>query len=303
MQAAQPPSRHMNLLDRLATHLAARLANCLAALALGAVSLGAHAEPLTVVYPGTFSPDEHRASYYVALLDLVMSKSGTAYKLQTGAVKSGNFIAQLAEVNGDIDVNWGITSRSYEDNLLPVRIPIDKGILGWRLFLIRAGDQRKFDKIHSLQQLKSVVAGQQRYWSDVDVLRANGLSVVEGSDYYNLFNMLAGERFEYFPRGVGEIWGEADNSAKLGLVVEQHLALHYPVNAYFFVSRRNFKLAKLIEQGLRTAIKDGSFDKLFDQYNGAAIKRAGLKDRTVFELKNPLQPEIKPLLPGGGITR
>jgi hypothetical protein len=106
--------------------------------------------------------------------------------------------------------------------------------------------------------------------------------------------MLAAGRFQYFPRGIAEIWHEAKANADLGLEVEQHVALHYPAYTYFFVSKTNPALARRIEQGLRTAIKDGSFDKLFDQYNGEAMKQAHLEHRVVFELTNPLIPDQAP---------
>ena len=47
-------------------------------------------------------------------------------------------------------------------------------------------------------------------------------------------------------------------------------------------------MAEDIRQGLEKAIADGSFDKLFLQYFGERLRRAGLEKRTVIELKNPL---------------
>ncbi len=148
-----------------------------------------------------------------------------------------------------------------------------------------------FDGIDSLKQLQRYSAGQQREWADTTILRANGLPVVDTVSYEWLFGMLVAGRFQYFPRGVGEIWEEQRNHADLGLVVEQHLTLHYPACTYFFVRKNNTALARLIDKGLRAAIKDGSFDKLFAQYNGESINRARLSERTTFELSNPLIPE------------
>lgn len=48
-------------------------------------------------------------------------------------------------------------------------------------------------------------------------------------------------------------------------------------------------------QGLEKARHDGSFDKLFHQYHDATIKRAGLENRTIIELDNPLLPDETPL--------
>jgi hypothetical protein len=257
----------------------------------------AMAAPMRVGYPGTASVTDKRADYYLKLLDLVLRKTGIQYELRPNDIPMVSPRVYRSMDAGDgIDVFWGPTTREAEQRMLPIRIPIDKGILGWRLFLINARDRQVFENIHTLKQLQSYSAGQQRDWSDTEILQANGMKVVAAAAYEPMFKMLSVDRFQYFPRGVGEIWGEEKSHAELNLEVEQHLALHYPAHTYFFVSRNNPALAQLIEQGLRSAISDGSFDKLFELCNGEAIKRAHLSTRTVFELSNPLIPDEAPLL-------
>jgi hypothetical protein len=251
------------------------------------------AAPTVINYSGSDLAVDKRNSYHVALLDLVLSKAGIQYELRPNRrnMVTARAWAQL-EAEEDISVLWGTTIPELEMRLLPVRIPIDKGILGWRLFLIKARDRDLFENIHTLDQLKSLLAGQQSDWADTSILRANGLKVIGVSDSRSLYPMLAADRFQYFPRGVGEIWVEQKTHSALGLEIEQHLALHYPVNSYFFVSRKNPQLAQWITRGLRAAIKDGSLDKLFDQYNGEAIRRAGLNARIVFDLNNPFMTTV-----------
>jgi hypothetical protein len=247
---------------------------------------------LEVAYPGTRTPADKRVDYYVKLLDLALRKSGIQYSLHPNETPMVSpRVIQKLETNDGIDVTWGPTTHELEQRLTPIRIPLDKGILGWRLFLIKARDRQLFEDVHSLAQMKQYAAGLQRYWSDTEILRANSLKVVDTTHYESLFDMLAADRFQYFPRGVAEIWSEQEAHANLGLEIEQHLALHYPTYTFFFVGKSNAALAHAIEQGLRIAIKDGSFDRLFEQYNGESIRRAHLNTRTVFELNNPLLPE------------
>jgi hypothetical protein len=118
-------------------------------------------------------------------------------------------------------------------------------------------------------------------------LEGNGINVIIGSTYGGLFMMLAGKRFDYFPRSVMEIWGELDEN-KGTLQIEQRLALHYFYDSYFFVNKRNTKLANDIREGLEKAIADGSFNKLFEEYWGEAVRKARLNERIVIELFNPL---------------
>lgn len=47
------------------------------------------------------------------------------------------------------------------------------------------------------------------------------------------------------------------------------------------------ELASILEEGLLSAVKDGSFERLFKQRFGGVIKRAHLEKRTVIELEHP----------------
>ncbi|WP_295995350.1 hypothetical protein [Rugamonas sp.] len=266
-----------------------------AAVLLGVAAPGASSgvtPPLRAIYPGAASVGDVRAGYYLKLLELALQKSGAPFDLRpNGQIMVSPRVTSVIEADGAIDVTWGPSTRELEQRLLPVRVPIDKGILGWRLLLIRSAQRAAFAAVASREQLRARAAGQQRDWSDTAILRANGLKVVAATMYEPMFNMLATDRFQYFPRGVGEVWDEQARHAALGLEVERHLALHYPSVSYFFVGRHNRALGQAIERGLRAAIRDGSFAALFESCNGAAIARAQLSTRTVFELNNPLLSE------------
>jgi ABC-type amino acid transport substrate-binding protein len=245
-------------------------------------------KPIAIVYPDSSDPADRRGSYYIKLLELAMKKSGLPYTMHPYTfVTSGSRVMQKIADEQDINLTWALTSRQWEQALAPVRISLDKGILGWRLLLINKRDEKIYADIRTLKELSQYAAGQQRDWSDVAILRANGLKVVDTAIYESMFTMLSVDRFQYFPRGVGEIRAEAERNADLGIEIEPTLALHYPVQTYFFVSKKNTTLHGAIEKGLRAAIKDGSFDKLFNQYNGEALKKAHLETRRVFELKVP----------------
>ena len=105
--------------------------------------------------------------------------------------------------------------------------------------------------------------------------------------------MLMSKRFNYFPRSIAEIWDEEVNQKSMltNVVIEQHLVLQYPIAYFFYVNPRNAVLAKDIQQGLEAMLHDGSFDKLFQEYNGKFIAKANLKNRHVIRVKNPFMPE------------
>ena len=265
----------------------------LCALALFVVA-GARAEPMRVAYP---QPQiELDRSYFLKMLELAMSKSHVDYKLQSWDVKvmKGRAAQELAH-GSSVDVIWAMTTRDREQQLLPVRIPLDMGLAGWRIGVINAQDSGKFEAVHTLEQLRQFKIGQGFDWADTVVLKASGLDVVTGATADNLHAMLAVKRFDYFPRSIRQVWGEAEQHAAQGEVVEATLALHYPAAVYFFVNKNNQALAAALESGLRQARKDGSFDKLFRSYNSDFIRRANLGQRTVLELPNPDLPPETPL--------
>lgn len=210
----------------------------------------------------------------------------------------GEYCSHSREVKllqeGMSDILWASTSLQYEKTLIPIRIPIYKGLLGYRLALIRQKDQGTFSHIRTLEDLKAYRFGQGEGWADTQVLRSAGLQVTASSDVYNLFNMLQAGRFDLFPRGLMEPWKEVESMPELDFAVEESLMIVYPLPAYIFVTPRRPELAALIQSGLERAVEDGSFNRLVfsDPYVKSALKQAKLTQRRSIHLYNPyLSPE------------
>ncbi len=176
-----------------------------------------------------------------------------------------------------------------------VRFPLDMGLIGWRVFLIRAADAPAFAKVHTVDDLKKLQAGQGHDWPDTQILLASGLPVQTSSSYPSLFEMLRVGRFDYFPRSVTEVWDEVKSRPEMKIAVEKTLVLQYPSAFYFFVHKQDKALADVLEAGLRVAQKDGSFRKLFDAEFANDLKRANLKGRTRIQIANPALPAETPL--------
>ena len=241
-----------------------------------------------VRYPIRETSGDRRYDYPRKLLELALSKTQTKYQVVYPSIPM-NQERQVRELEAGrtIDVGPIPTSVEREARLLPIRIPLNKGLLGWRLGLIRKGDEALLSHVTTLADLKRIRLGQGREWPDTQILEGNGINVIIGNTYGGLFMMLASKRFDYFPRSVMEIWGELDEN-KDTLQIEQRLALHYFYDSYFFVNKRNTKLANDIREGLEKAIADGSFNQLFEEYWGEAIRKARLNERIVIEIFNPL---------------
>ena len=255
------------------------------------------AEVQVVRFPKPDFPGDHRYDYARKLLSLALSKTGIPYRIDDAAfpMSQERQVREL-EAGRTIDVAPLPGSPEREARLLAIRIPINKGVLGWRLGLIRKGDEARFANIKTLADLKKVRLAQGQDWPDTKILAANGIPVITAPSYEGLFKMLEVERFDYFPRGITEIWDEQANNAE-ALEVEPHLALHYQYDAYFMLNRNATRLAQEISTGLEQAIADGSSDKLFQAYFGERLRKAHLETRTVIEMENPL------LTPGTPVDR
>lgn len=195
-----------------------------------------------------------------------------------------------------VNVAWSSTSNEKEKELLPLRIPLRKGLLGYRIALIARDQQARIDRVQSVEDLRRLTVGQGIGWGDIRLYQAAGIKVTQAR-YDHLFRMLTLGRFDLFPRGVSEVFAEfarhgADDP---GLAIEKNLLIYYPWPYYFFFNRKDTALKQRVEHGIRMMMKDGSFDAIFKKYNGKAIGLANLKGRRVIVLPNDLLPKETPL--------
>ncbi len=245
---------------------------------------------MTVIYPKQGIKDD-TTGYPVELLRLAIDRAGTAQNifLQPSNIEVlQSRVLKLIEQNVVIDVAWSMTNKMREASLRAIKVPLYKGLYGYRVLLINKQQQDRFNKALSLAELQQEMLGVQGHdWPDLTILRFNGFNLTSSSSYKGLFEMLSLNRVDYFPRSVLEAWREEEQFSELGLVVEPNLLLHYPAAVYYFVNKSNEELATIIESGLKAAVADGSFDLLFETVQMDYLARSNLKNRRVLKLKNP----------------
>lgn len=251
----------------------------------------------TVTYAWAASmADDERGHYPIALLKLALAKSGDTYLLKPSKHDMPQWrTLRHVQMGKELDVVWTLTTPEREKDLLPIRIPIDRGLLGWRLLLIKSTDADQFVRFDSVEQLRALRAGQGHDWPDFPILQTNGFHVSPSSSYQGLFTMLERGRIRYFPRSVTEIDSEVQTHKKLNLTVAPRWVLHYPAPLYFFVQKDKTTLAAAIERGLLIAMRDGSMRRLFLLHFGEIIKQAKLGQRSVIQLNNPYLTVETPL--------
>ena len=258
-------------------------------------------EPLRVRYLQQ-PEDAVRYTYEYRLIAELMARTEARfgpYQLQPYTGKMSSRRLNNEAIHGErINLMWSDAGHPNLDNqMIRIPFPLLKGLLGYRIFLIRKDDQPRFAAIRSLEELKQLRLGQGANWGDIKIYRHNGFAVTTGKDYQNLFHMLVSGRFDYFPRGVNEASLEyaAQHEQHPELAIEQTLLLVYRYPVFFYVSRNSPQLAKRLSAGLEQMQADGSFDRFFFDYYGPVLEQAKLSGRRVFYLDNPFLPADTPI--------
>jgi len=242
-------------------------------------------------------PGNDRVDYFTSMLTKALSYTpDKQYRVgfidyEVPKLRAFKLIAN----NEGIDTIAAGATNERQSLLRSVKIPLLKGLNGWRVPLVTEKNRDIFLQHKQWPKFKSLMAGQLLTWSDTKIIESNGINILKGSSYTGLFTMLAKQRFEYFPRSVLEVEYEYEANKHLGIVIEPHILLHYPTAYYFYVHKNNLTLARDIEYGLERAIEDGSFDRIFHQYYGGVVDKIKRQDRRIYELHNPFLPKDVPL--------
>ncbi|WJG09811.1 transporter substrate-binding domain-containing protein [Aliiglaciecola sp. LCG003] len=246
----------------------------------------------------TDTVDKH-GGYFVELLELALEKSRIKYgDYELIPVKVlMRQERQFKSLNTDvIDLMWTVTTKEREQNALPIRIPLLKGLIGYRVLVIDENKLSTFEKIKTLPQLAKLTGVQGHDWPDTLILEQAGLQIERVVWHASMYKLVSGDIVDYFPRSVLEVLEELDRAKDKTLVIDPYHLIVYPSAIYFFTQRENKVLAERIEFGLRQAVEDGSFDKLFLSFPGhkRALEEIPLKDREIYRIDNPFMPEGTP---------
>jgi len=254
----------------------------------------------TYIYNAPESPKDVRYIYHWEILRTALEKTKTKYgpyrMVPSEFMTEKRQAYELMHRTGKLTVMYLSTIPEFEKNLTPIRIPVDKNLGGYCIFLIRKNEQQRFDSIKTLDDLRRFSYGLGLGWIDVDILRANTFTVVTGSNYDGLFEMLVNKRFDIFLRATVEIIDEYTQRKETlpDLHIEENLLLYYPLPMYFWFTRdeKGTRLAARAEEGMWLMINDGTYNKIFDKYQRHKIEALNLRKRKIFKINNPfLGPE------------
>ncbi|WP_165772047.1 substrate-binding periplasmic protein [Niveispirillum lacus] len=256
--------------------------------------------PVIRVSDGQFQGDNTRVDYFYDLFQRLIDETTPRYGPATISQVRDKFTQNrlLAELKtGRIDVSWTATSIERERESHPIRIPIDMGLIGQRVPVIRASDAAAFEAIRTVEDLKRFKACQGAQWPDFDISAASGLQQITGVHIDLLYAMLRAHRCDYFARGVGEVAAEALTYGGPDLRIFNGLIIAYPMPIYFFVAPGRHDLARRLEEGLQTLLANGELKRMLSTHPSTrgAFPLERFNDATVIQLPNPTLPPETPL--------
>ncbi len=228
-----------------------------------------------------------------ALVDLALQETpeyGTYRLVRSEELSQGRVLRELSRgKSGLVDIANVATSPDREERLTAIPIPVDGGLLGFRVCVTPKSSLPLFEGIHTLNDLKNsgIRIGQGTHWPDTSILEANGIHVITHPRFEILFAMLRNDRFECFARGVSEVLYDLEIESDPSLVIEPHLLLAYPMPSFIFVGAENTELAQRLQLGMERAIYDGKFAAFLRAYYERPVESLHLGSRDVIVLKNP----------------
>lgn len=265
------------------------------------IAVAANAQPvMTYIYHAPESSLDVRYLYHWEILRTALERTtpkwGAYRMVRSGFMAEQRQAFELKNATGKLTVMYLSTTPDFEKTLIPIRIPVDKNLGGYCVFLIRKDEQQRFTAARSIDDLHQFTYGLGLGWIDVDILKADRFNVVTGSSYDGLFEMLVNKRFDILLRAATEVLDEYEQRKKAlpALHIEDHILFYYPLPMYFWFSKtaEGRRLAARAEEGMRMMIADGTYDRIFDRYQRRKIEQLRFKERRIFKIDNPfLGPE------------
>ena len=183
--------------------------------------------------------------YFVALLKLISHKANQLnpelppLSVATLALNDVSMREDVLLHRGLLDIMWAGTNDELEAQLLPVKVPIVGGLMGYRVALVHKDNLVRFNSL-AVAEIKQLDACQGTTWTDSDILEANGFNVKRAQTYAAMPRMLIQGRCDYFPRGLHEAYIEAHNMAHQypELTIADRRIFKYHLAAFMFLNKQ-----------------------------------------------------------------
>lgn len=200
-------------------------------------------------------------------------------------MEQGRAFAEL--LKGNIDIFIGAPTIKREQLASLIYVPMDRGLLGFRICLIH-NDSENFKNITSPAQFinKNLSVGLSTHWPDRKVYESNGFTTVTSPVHESLYTMLHNKRFDCLTRSVNEIDMDIKNYPQLNLKSEDNLVFIYPNADFIYINSNNAALFERLSKGVQASIANKSFFGLFNKYYADDLQSKEVFERKLIFLSN-----------------
>lgn len=249
-------------------------------------------KPMIARFPAPLMDDDPRAYYTQALIELAFAETpedGPGHVVFSTTPHERLRIEAQLEKGSRINVYLMPGTNPYDARFLRVDVPVDRGLLGLRVGVIRRDDRDRFQEIRSLGDLSQIRIGSVLGWQLTDILRHNGLTTEVVDTFDDLYRLLDRNRLDLISRGATEVLREQAEKRfdHPDAVIDSALLLRLPLAFYIYVSPTHPALHRRIETGLQRALANGRFHALFQQWFSHDLEVLALDQRHIIDLSVP----------------
>lgn len=241
--------------------------------------------------------NEPHLQHSLALLRAALKAGGMPVELDNAP--QGNYRRSLYQIeHGHTHVDMAtISQRRLQlfkaGKLRMVPIPLDRGLLGWRVNLLLRRDQDKLAGIRSAAQLRALTLGQNLGWPDIQIYRHAGIPVKEIKKWSlgEFTEQMEAGFIDLFPLGLEEALNyflPLFQQRYPQLTADPHLLVHYPWFRFVWVygGAETEALHAALVRGFDAIVASGEFMHIWDTHRSPPPLSA-YANRTIIRMENP----------------
>lgn len=180
-----------------------------------------------------------------------------------------------------------------EGRLRMIPVPLDRGILGYRVNLLLESQKNRLSAVHSAKDLSSSVMGQNEGWMDIEIYRSAGIPTKEIRNWSNgeFAEQMEAGFIDLFPLGLEETltyFLPHFRKQYPQLSVDSHILLYYPWFRFVWVSpaAKTDALYEALQRGFDIIATNGVFLETW-QRHCAEPEARHFASRRIIQISNP----------------
>jgi hypothetical protein len=191
--------------------------------------------------------------------------------------------------NSQCDVFSGGANLEYSARFLRVDIPLTRGLLGYRYFMVNNEQLENLASLSTLKEFKeNLMIGSNTAKFKNDIFNYNNFNIMKSASG-RAWLMLEGQRFNAIQRSiVGDISKREKSRPESSIY--RNLMVYYHADLFFYVNKNRKDLHEILFNGLEKSYENNSFMNTFD--NHPDIKQAlnllnNFEEKNIYLMQNP----------------